>query len=105
LPDAPWSLHGGEILLHVRLTPKSSRDELGGVAILADGRRVLKARVRAVPENGKANEALLQLVAKTLRIPQTAITLQAGASGRIKTLCLKDARNLIAELERLWPGP
>ncbi len=74
------------MLLGVRLTPKSSRDSLDGTDLLADGRTVLKARVRAVPEAGKANEALARLVAKALDVAAVKVTLESGARGRIKIL-------------------
>jgi uncharacterized protein YggU (UPF0235/DUF167 family) len=41
--------------LLVQLTPKGGRDELDGIEALADGREVLKARVRAAPEDGQAS--------------------------------------------------
>eukprot|EP01037_Dinobryon_pediforme_P032735 gene32735-37828_t len=51
------------VRLRVRLTPKSSRDALDAQERLADGSVVLTARVRAVPEDGKANAALEALIA------------------------------------------
>jgi uncharacterized protein len=45
------------IMLPVRLTPKSGRDEIAGIEAFG-GEAVLKARVRALPEDGRANEAL-----------------------------------------------
>ncbi len=88
--------------LHVRLTPKSSRDALEGVEILADGNCVLKARVRAVPEDGKANDALIALAAKTLKIPASTIRLASGATSRHKVLALDgDAAELTAKLEAI----
>ena len=92
-------------MLYIRLTPKGARDEIGGLATLADGRCLLKARVRAAPENGEANEALLRLLAKTLRIPLSEIRLQSGASGRMKTLCFKSAQGLVPKLEGLCREP
>jgi len=53
------------VTLPVRLTPKSSRDEVAGIEDYG-GECVLKARVRAVPEAGRANEALETLIAKWL---------------------------------------
>jgi uncharacterized protein len=50
-----------------RLTPKSSRDEIGGIEQLAGGRAVLKVRMRAVAQDGEANAALIRLLAKGLR--------------------------------------
>jgi len=93
------------VVLSVRLTPKASCDAIDGVACLADGRSILKVRVRAVPEGGKANVALLRLVAKTLGVPARAIRLERGDGSRTKTLCPQgDAASLVARLECLRFG-
>ena len=93
------------LYLSVRLTPKSSRDEIGGLETLADGRTVLKVRVRAVPQEGEANEALQRLLAKALHVSASAVRIESGASGRVKTLHLKgDAATLAADLSRLSSG-
>ena len=52
----------------------------------ADGRSHLKARVRAVPENGAANTALERLVAKALGVPASTVSVVAGGTARLKTL-------------------
>ncbi len=54
------------LMLPVRLTPKSSRDEIVGIEAFG-GETVLKARVRALPEDGRANEALTKLIAHWLK--------------------------------------
>jgi len=84
--SAPLRIHENGIDLFVRLTPKSSLDRLEGVETSADGRSHLKARVRAVPENGAANQALERLVAKTLGVPASSVTVVAGGTARLKTL-------------------
>ena len=53
--------------LHVRLTPRAAKDEVGGVETMADGRAHLSARVRAVPEKGAANAALDDLIGPARR--------------------------------------
>jgi uncharacterized protein len=84
------------------LSPKSARDEITGIEQLADGRTVLKVRVRAVPQDGEANAALIRLLAKTLHISASAVRIEAGASSRLKTLHLQgDAESLAASLARL----
>lgn len=70
----------------VRLTPKSSRDAVEGIESLADGRAFLKVRVRALPEGGKANAALVKLLAKVLKLPASSIEIGAGATSRLKTI-------------------
>jgi uncharacterized protein YggU (UPF0235/DUF167 family) len=86
----------------VRLTPKGGRDAIDGVEVLADGRSVLKARVRAAPSEGEANDALCRLIAKALNVPPRDVSLTAGATSRIKRLIIAGhVPTLIATLEKL----
>jgi uncharacterized protein len=103
MPDRwPWSALAGGIALAVRLTPKGGRDSLDGIELLADGRSVLKARVRAAPSEGEANDALCRLVAKALGVPARDVTLTAGATSRVKRLVVAgDPPKLIAGLEKI----
>jgi hypothetical protein len=94
--EPPWRASGEAVLLSLRLTPKSSRDAIEGVESLSDGRSVLKARVRAVPEDGKANEALLRLLARTLDHPKRAMSLVSGATGRTKVIRIEGPPEAIA---------
>jgi uncharacterized protein YggU (UPF0235/DUF167 family) len=82
----PWNTRNDGLTLVTRLTPKSSRDGIDGIETLADGRVVLKVRVRAVPEAGAANAALLQVLAKSLKLPGSSLTLATGATARLKTI-------------------
>jgi len=100
----PWSLVPGGILLSVRVTPKGGRDAIDGLAELADGRMVLKVRVRAAPSEGDANAAVGKLVAKALGIAPRHVSLEAGATARVKTLRIAgEGPTLIAALEKLGP--
>jgi uncharacterized protein len=86
--------------LDVRLTPRAARDLLEGETRLSDGRRVLSARVRAVPEKGAANEALLGLIAKSCGVAGSRVSLVAGHGSRLKSVRVEgDARSLAAALE------
>ncbi len=84
--DLPWRATARGIELHVRLTPRGGRDALEGCETRDDGRTVLKARVRAVPEDGKANAALTKLIAKTLGLASSAVRVVAGETARVKTI-------------------
>jgi len=100
--SGPWQIVAGGITLSVRLTPKGGRDTIDGIDILADGRPVLKARVRAAPSEGKANEALCRLIAKAAGVPPRDVALVAGATARIKRLAIAgDGPTLIAALEKV----
>ena len=70
----------------VRLTPRSVRDELAGPTSLSDGRSVLAARVRAVPEDNRANAALVRLIAEALGVPRSRVAIVGGATRRVKQL-------------------
>jgi uncharacterized protein YggU (UPF0235/DUF167 family) len=101
-----WSAAAGGIAVVVRLTPRGGKDGIDGITTLADGSVVLKARVRAAPSEGEANEALCRLLAKSLGIPLREVVLVAGATARIKRLTVAgDARALMAALEKIaTPG-
>ncbi len=71
----------------VRLTPRASRDGIDGLISGPQGTHV-QARVRAVPEDGRANAALAQLVADELRVPKSTVTLASGNTARLKTLLI-----------------
>lgn len=70
----------------MRLTPNAAKDALEGAGADAAGRVYLKARVRAVPEDGKANAALCALLAKTLGVAKSAVTVERGATARLKAV-------------------
>jgi len=76
----------GGVELFVRLTPRASRDAVEGPDRAADGRQHLKVRVRAVPEDGKANRALEKLIASWLDVPARNVRVTAGAKSRLKTV-------------------
>jgi len=84
--EEAWRVSANGLVLQVRLTPRGGRDALEGLSKLADGRWVLKARVRAAPEDGAANRALVALLAKALDVPKSNVTVTAGHTARLKEL-------------------
>jgi uncharacterized protein (TIGR00251 family) len=91
----------GGVRVRVRLTPRGGRDAIDGWAKDADGRRLLKARVSAPPEDGRANAALIALLAKTLGVGRRAVRISAGETSRGKAVEIDgDAGALMARLER-----
>jgi uncharacterized protein YggU (UPF0235/DUF167 family) len=105
LPPLPWQAERDGLRLFVRLTPRGGQDALEGVETLADGRAVLKGRVRAAPEHGAANAALISLVAKALGVPKSAVRLVSGGSSRLKTLKVAgDPERLVAAVRALGFG-
>lgn len=74
--------------------PKSGRDQVEGIEEY-DGAPVLRARVRAVPEDGKANTALEKLIAKWIGLPNTNVSVEKGQTSRMKQVRLMgDAETL-----------
>ena len=98
----PWRLRPDGVEIRVRVTPRGGRDAVEGVEALSDCSRVLKVRVRAVPEDGAANEGVRRLLAKALGLPSSAVRLEAGATARLKTFLIAgEAEALAAELAAL----
>ncbi len=98
----PWAVQARGLVIEVRLTPRAAMDRLDGVETLSDGRPVLKARVRAVPEKGLANEAIVKLLTKALGLPVSRAQLLAGDTARRKSVLLEgDGAALAARLTEL----
>jgi uncharacterized protein (TIGR00251 family) len=70
------------IALHV--IPKSSADRIEGWVVDAAGEKRLKVRLRATPEDGKANKALIKLLAKEWNLPQSSLEVVSGTKNRYK---------------------
>jgi uncharacterized protein (TIGR00251 family) len=87
--SAPWRTVNGGVLLVVRVTPRGGRDALDGVDVMSDGRAILKLRVRAAPEDGEANAAVIKLLAVELKLRRSDIDISAGATARVKQVLLR----------------
>ncbi len=61
-----------------------------------DGSAVLAVRVRAVPDKGKANAAVLALLAKGLDLPRSALVLASGETARLKTVAVTGEPQILA---------
>jgi uncharacterized protein len=87
--------------LEVRLLPRAKSDRLIGLAATAGGGRTLRAAVTAPARDGRANEALLRLLAQAWRLPRRNLSILAGAASRNKTVrVLGDPQQLIAKLSK-----
>lgn len=91
----------GGVRVQIRLTPKASRDRVDGLAPEADGGTVLKVSVTAVPEDGKANAALIKLLSKEWRQPKSSMDIVQGATDRRKVLLVSgEPQDILARLEQ-----
>ena len=75
--------------LHLRVTPNAGADRIDGTELRDDGSAVLRVRVTAVPDKGKANAAVIALLAKALGVPKSAVTLVSGDTARLKTIAIE----------------
>ena len=103
----PFQIHSKGVTVRIRLTPGARKtavqgfaDEAGG----ADAGRLLKISVNAVPEDGKANRALIDFLAREWGLPKSAFSLLAGDTSRQKTLLVEtaDPHGLCAQLAALY---
>jgi len=95
----PWRAAKSGLVLQVRLTPKSSRDGVQGLKDAPDGQR-LGVTVRAMPDKGEANAALIAVLAKWLGLPKDRLELAAGGKSRSKSVAIAgDAGELVRLVE------
>lgn len=103
MTDAPYRSGRDALLIDVRLTPRGGRDAIEGALALPDGRQVVRARVRAAPEDGRANAALEALMAEAFAVPRSQVSVVQGATARLKTVAIKgDPQGLSQAAARLF---
>jgi uncharacterized protein (TIGR00251 family) len=98
---APFRPHTDGVLLRVRLTPRANKDGIDGIKDASEG-AYLQARVRAVPEDGKANVALIELLAKAIGVPKSSLSITAGAASRLKTVLIAGDRTALEKRLAAW---
>jgi len=84
----PWRYSTQGISVALRVTPRGGRDDIDGVETLADGRTVLKVRVRAIAEGGEANRAVTELLAKALGVAKRDVRVLSGTTSRLKQIAV-----------------
>lgn len=103
---APWRVVPDGVTLFLRVTPNAGRDVIEGVETRDDGNQVLRVRVKAVPDRGKANAAVVALLARALDVPKSRVSVTAGETARLKTVLVAgDGTALVAALNRLPHQP
>jgi uncharacterized protein len=103
---SPFAEAANGVRVRIRLTPRASANRLAGLVAEADGGVALKVTVTAVAEDGKANAALLDLLAGFWRLPKRNLALIAGATSRRKLVHIAgDTTSLLRMLERSIAEP
>tara|TARA_R110002124_G_scaffold19608_1_gene78316 strand:+ start:1795 stop:2118 length:324 start_codon:yes stop_codon:yes gene_type:complete len=92
----------GGVRFMLRVTPKAGRTQIQSVMQDAEGNLLLKLAVTDVPEDGKANKAVIKLLSKSFGIAKSDIEILSGETSRVKKLFMRidraEAEALIAEL-------
>jgi uncharacterized protein (TIGR00251 family) len=97
-----WRYSTEGISVALRVTPRGGRDDIDGLETLANGRTVVKVRVRAIAEGGEANRAVTELLAKVLGVSKRDVRLLSGATSRLKQVAVDgDPRKLGEALRQL----
>ena len=84
----PWRYSTGGVSVALRVTPRGGRDDIDGLETLANGRTVVKVRVRAIADGGEANRAVTELLAKALGVPKARVRILSGATSRLKQVAV-----------------
>jgi uncharacterized protein len=101
MADEPWTATADGVVVDVRVTPRGGRDAIDGIERRADGRAVVKVRVRAAPADGEANTALCRLIAGAVGVAPRDVTISSGAASRVKRVRISGhAAAVIAALRR-----
>ena len=85
----PWRFSSQGISVALRVTPRGGRDDIDGVETLANGRAVIKVRVRAIADGGEANRAVTELLAKALGVAKAKVRILSGATSRLKQVAVE----------------
>jgi uncharacterized protein len=85
----PWRYSTQGISVALRVTPRGGRDDIDGVETLANGRAVVKVRVRAIADGGEANRAVTELLAKALGVPKAKVRILSGTTSRLKQIAVE----------------
>lgn len=94
----------GGVKVRVRLKPRAGHDRIEGVGPGPGGKTVLKVAVAAPPEGGKANVALIKLLARAWRLPRTSLSITSGATARRKTVLIGGNTKNITHRLNQWIG-
>ena len=102
MPDGPLSLARNGVRVAIRLTPRAKANRIIAVTGGVGRSRTLKATVTAPPEKGRANEALLSLLASAWHLPRHDLAIIAGAANRQKIVQISgDPQRLFGRLGSL----
>ena len=83
-----WQSSKKGIVIHLRVTPKASRNGITGIYVDGNGKASLKVATTAQPEKGKANKAVIAILSKAFKKAKSNFTVIAGEIDRNKTVLI-----------------
>lgn len=97
----------GGVRLRLKVAPKAKRNAIGGLIDEPDdgrsgGGKALKVAVTAAPEDGKANDAVIALLAKEIGVAKSAISVVAGATDRRKIVEIRGQPADLLQRVQAW---
>ena len=96
----PFRISPDGVRVRLKVTPKAKRNQFGGLLDEPDGGKALKVQVTAAPESGKANEAVIALLAKEWGVAKSAISVVSGATDRRKLVEIRGpSQDLLVRLQ------
>ena len=96
----PFQRCPGGVRARLKVAPKAKRTAIGGLLDEADGGKALKVAVTAAPEDGKANAAVVALLAKEWGVAKSAISVVTGVTDRRKVVEIRGPSDaLLAQLQ------
>ena len=105
MSDGPITLTRDGLRVAIRLTPRARADRLLGIVAAGEGEHLINASVTAPPQGGRANAALLQLLARAWGLKRGELSIVAGAASRSKTVHVAgDPQHLLAKLSGAIAG-
>ena len=99
-----WRYSAQGISVALRVTPRGGRDEIDGLETLANGRIVVKIRVRAIAEGGEANRAVVELLARALGVPKGKVRVLSGTTSRLKQIAVDGDPAKLGDALRMLTG-
>jgi len=97
------------LFLHIRATPKASRDEVTGLVANAAGQKSLAVKVTKPADKGAANQAVIETLAKAIGIAKSSFRFASGETSRDKVVEVvahaDDVRHFTEKLNNAKLGP
>lgn len=99
---SPFSAASHGVRVRVRVQPRARRNRIEGLVPEVDGGVALKVAVTAAPEDGRANAAVLRLLADAWSLARSALGVESGAASRRKTIHLQGDPQRLMQILADW---